>query len=147
LTTVSDLSEIDVDEVSPVRSGAIRKRWALLKADEDGAVELSKEVVDALSTPLDDEAAFVEKLQKDGYDEPAREARVVIARLTKAFYGGAEHSPAELDAIARATVPELQAAGEDNDDIAEDEEFLPQPAITKAGTLAAEILKSLEAVL
>jgi hypothetical protein len=153
---VTDLSGLDVDEVAVVKRAATGRRFDLLKADADGDVELSKEVVDALAAPLADEAAFVEKLQKDGLDEHAREAAVVVARLAKGFGFDADavlkreqqHTPQELAAIKAGAVPELQGAGEDNDDdVAEDEEFLPQADLTKADSPAAYVLAQVQKAL
>ena len=80
----NDLSNLDIDEVSPVRRGAIGKLWAFFKADDEGDLELRKETVDALAAPFDGEKELVEKLRGEGLDESEIEVSVAIARLEKA---------------------------------------------------------------
>lgn len=77
----NDLSNLDIDEVSPVRRGAIGKVWAFLKSNDEGDLELSKATVDAMGTPVDGEDVLVADFEKDGLDGEAIEANIVVARL------------------------------------------------------------------
>ena len=79
----SDLSALEIDEVSPVRKPATGIKFALLKAD-DGSLELAQGVVDALSTPAPNEDAFVSSLDASLSDD-AREAAVCAFRLLAAY--------------------------------------------------------------
>jgi hypothetical protein len=134
LTQVTDLSEIDADEVSIVKRAATGLVWNFLKADSSGDIEVSQPVADALASPAADEAAMVEKLQKAGVSESAVEATVLVCRLTKAFAlniathietsksasgpRGQEHTGEEKAAIAEGEQAALGLTGSDEDDVA-----------------------------
>lgn len=119
----NDLSAIDVDEVSPVRRGAIGRAWALFKADDNGDLELSKATVDALGSPFPGEEAFVGKLTKAGIRDDVLEGLVAIARLAKsldvsvtdllkAAYPEQQHTREELAAILRAKADDDTASAD-----------------------------------
>ncbi len=113
----TDLSGLDIDEVSIVRKPATRKRWAMFKSADDGSLELTQDVVDALSTPTDTEAPLVDALEAGGASESTTEAALCIYRLACAFgdtlpqslgigspglgVAGAPDAPADADDIAK----------------------------------------------
>ncbi|MDE2103747.1 MAG: hypothetical protein KGL39_41300 [Patescibacteria group bacterium] len=76
----TDLSDIDPDEVSPVRRPATRRRFSLLKADESGDLEMHGVVVKALATPVDGEDELVKKM--GAASDPHVEAAVAAHRLS-----------------------------------------------------------------
>lgn len=104
-----ELRHIDPDEVSPVRSGAIRKVWNIFKSD-DGEVELTKSLVDALGEPFEDEGALVDALRKSSLDDDAQEAVIASLRLLKGFEGDLP------EALAEKVTEILKQATADDDD-------------------------------
>lgn len=128
----NDLSNLDIDEASPVRRGAIGKLWAFLKSNDEGDLELAKATVDAMGEPVAGEEAYVAKLREGGMDDVAIEAAVVSARLSKAF-NLAKAKPDFTAIDAQQNVADL---GSDNDtdstdDNDADDDWLGQAAIAK----------------
>lgn len=72
------LRNIDVDEVSPVRRGANRKK-VVLKHDEEAHVDT--EIADILAIPWAREGAMVDELRKEGADDSVLRAAVGGMRL------------------------------------------------------------------
>lgn len=89
------LDQIDPDEVSPVRRGAVGRRWVFAKS---AGSELDPELLDVLEMPHDREGALVDALRKADVDEGAQKAAVAIVRLLKGFEGDLP-----VDLIAKAT--------------------------------------------
>jgi len=152
-----ELFDIDPDEVSPVRRGAIRKRFNILKSD-DGKVTLAKSLVDALAEPFEDEGALVDTLRKSGVSEDGQEAAVAAARLLKGFEdelpdglrldvgavvkaASEQHTPPERDAIAAAarTAAAVQPDEEEDDGAGE-----PLATVSKGSALEQRLLARVE---
>lgn len=120
-----ELEDIDVDEVSPVRSGAIRKVWNILKGD-DGQVELAKALVDALAEPFDDEGALVDALRKSSLSDDAQEAVVASMRLLKGFEG-------ELPEALATKVAEILKQATDIPDADDPDDIAKSAEVAKRG--------------
>lgn len=72
------LRDVDVDEVSPVRRGANRKK-VVLKADK--GVHVEAEIADIMAVPWEREGAMIDELRKEGADESVLKAAVGAMRL------------------------------------------------------------------
>lgn len=82
------LTDVDGDEVSLVKRAANRRRFLLLKGDE----QLDSELTDILEVPWEREGALLDEIRKDGITDEAVEKAVVAAvRLLKGVEG--EFSP------------------------------------------------------
>ena len=72
------LEDVDVDEVSPVRRAANRRKF-VLKGDAD----VSAEIDDIMAVPAAFEGAMLDGLRADGADETVQKAAVAAVRLLK----------------------------------------------------------------
>jgi hypothetical protein len=97
---ISNLTDVDGDEVSLVRRAANRRRFLLLKGDQDVDSELS----DILDVPWEREGAMLDELRKDGVvDETVEKAFVTAVRLLKGIEG--EFSPELIEKLGREMYP------------------------------------------
>src|SRR4051812_5356028 len=88
------LTDVDGDEVSLVRRAANRRRFLLLKGDE----QLSGELSDILEVPWEREGALLDEIRKDGVSNETVEKAVVAAvRLLKGVEG--EFSPELIEKL------------------------------------------------
>lgn len=107
------LHDVDPDEVSPVRRGAIRRRFSLLKGDD--TVTLAPELQDVIGIPVAKEGALLDAMRENGASPEAQEAAIAAARLLKAYE---DELPAgfglDLAAFAKAqTSPGDDSAADD----------------------------------
>lgn len=115
------LTDIQVDEVSPVFRGANRRKWSLRKDADGGDLELDPHVADALATPHDSEGAMIDALRKSGVDDDGQIAAVAIARLAKSLPAGVElvellkAEPAAADDARQELAKEIEAFDGDDD--------------------------------
>lgn len=87
------LTDVDGDEVSPVRRAANRRRF-ILKGDND----VDNELDDILSVPWEREGALLDEIRKDGITDDTVEKAVVAAiRLLKGVEG--EFSPELIEKL------------------------------------------------
>jgi hypothetical protein len=97
---ISNLSDVDGDEVSLVRRAANRRRFLLLK----GSDEMDSELSDILDVPWEREGAMLDELRKDGItDETVEKAFVTAVRLLKGIEG--EFSPELVEKLGREMYP------------------------------------------
>lgn len=75
------LGDVDGDEVSLVKRAANRRRFALLKGDNE--VELDAQVADILSVPWAHEGAMMDELRAAGVEPTVLKAAVAAIRLLK----------------------------------------------------------------
>lgn len=75
------LTDVDVDEVSPVLRAANRRRF-VLKGDEE-EMTVDAEIADIMSVPWAHEGAMLDELRKNGSDETVEKAAVAAMRLLK----------------------------------------------------------------
>jgi hypothetical protein len=74
------LTDVDGDEVSLVKRAANRRRFLLLKGDDD----LDNELSDILDVPWEREGALLDEIRKDGIaDETVEKAVIAAVRLLK----------------------------------------------------------------
>jgi hypothetical protein len=77
------LSNVEGDEISPVRRAANKRRFLLMKGGD--TVELDPEIADILSVPVANEGALLDMVRKDGADEVTEGAVTMAARLLAAI--------------------------------------------------------------
>ena len=75
------LTDVDVDEVSPVRRAANRRRFILKEDGEELGVDA--EIADIMGMPWEHEGAMLDSLRAGGADETVQKAAVAAVRLLK----------------------------------------------------------------
>ena len=88
------LTDVEVDEVSPVRRAANRRRFILKEDGEELGVDA--EIADIMADPWEHEGAMLDGLRAAGADETVQKAAVAAVRLLK---GVEEDLPAPMQEL------------------------------------------------
>lgn len=104
------LNDVDGDEISLVKRAANRRRFLLLKGDD----QLDTELADILEVPWEREGALLDEIRKSGIDDETVEKAVIAAvRLMKGVEG--EFSPELIEKIGTELYglknPKLNSSG------------------------------------
>ncbi len=90
------LSNVEGDEISPVRRAANKRRFLLRKED---SVEFDPEIADILAVPAPNEGAMLDMVRKDGGDETTQMAVAAAYRLMNGV--GEELSPETVEKLGQ----------------------------------------------